>query len=288
MKQIKQHFITIYQAQPDLIGLIAIDNPYPYMKGMDLLLLVLSEKGSDNETGYVQMSGQCIIIRKINFECFNRWSAVGENRSIIQWIIRGEILLDRSSYLSNMRERLMLFPDDMKEQRRFSEFSGFLNTYLKAKHDLDNHNVLDAHSHILAALHHWAQLVLIEEGYHPEESVWRQIRLVHPGVYKLYEELAASPETLEQRVRLVMLACEFTVMNKMKECCSLLFHILKSRQEPWSIHELQEHPSIGVLQVDLLVIVQNLVKRSYIREIATIPANGDPEAIELRYMLMAV
>jgi len=160
-----------------------------------------------------------------------------------------------------------------------------LRSYLQAKQEVNDVNLLDAHSYVLLALHYWSHIVLIEEGKHPELSVWKQMRRVHPGIYKLYEELTASPETLEQRVQLVMLACEFAVMNKMKGCCSLLIDIITSRSEPWSIVELQSHPSISVLDIDLSLIVHHLVKRSYIREVAVISDTDTDGKLELQYMI---
>lgn len=197
----------------------------------------------------------------------------------------GEILLDRDGYLASVRERLLQFPESMREQKQFIEFNGFLRTYLQAKQDMLDGNMLDAYSNVLTALNHWAHIVLIEEGRHPELTVWKQLKRVHPGVYKLYEELTASPETLEQRVQLVMLACEFSVMSKMKSCCSILLNIMNSREEPWSIGELQSHPSIGQLQVELSLVIHKLVKRAYIREVAVMKDLKETSALELRYMV---
>lgn len=287
----KQYFIEAYRSQPDLVGLLAIENPYPYnplIEGLDVLVFVVRESGHSESTEHVCLNGQRIMIRTVDTDRLEQWIASRGQGSIIQWMVRGEILMERDNYLTNIREQLMLFPDMMREQKRFAEFSGFLRTYLQAKQDIEDNNILDAHSNVMAALHHWAHIVLIEEGHHPELTVWRQIRRVHPGVYKLYEELTASPESLEQRVRLVMLACEFTVMNKMKACCALLFDAISSRQEPWSICELQNYPSIQELHIDLSLVVQNLVKRAYVREVAVMPNNGDPDVMELRYLLTAI
>ncbi|SFF27479.1 Nucleotidyltransferase-like [Paenibacillus catalpae] len=287
----KQYFIETYRSQLDLVGLVAIENPYPYnpqIEGLDVLFLVVRESGASEETEQVCLNGKRIMVRTVDTGRLEQWIVGRGSGSIIQWMVRGEILLERDNYLTNIREQLMLFPDMMREQKRFAEFSGFLRTYLQAKQDLEDNNILDAHSHVMTALHHWAHIVLIEEGYHPELTLWRQIRRVHPGVYKLYEELTASPESLEQRVRLVMLACEFTVMNKMKACCSLLFEAISSRQEPWSLCELQNYPLIQELHIDLSLVVQNLVKRAYVREVAVLPNNGDPDVMELRYLLTAI
>ncbi|MBD2870895.1 nucleotidyltransferase-like protein [Paenibacillus arenilitoris] len=289
MKPIKAHFADSYRDEPGLVGIAVVENPYPYnplIDGLDLLVLVILDKdGAINETEHVQIEGERVLVRKIDSVGLNEWISGGENRNIIEWLVRGEILLDRDGYLNNVRERLLQFPDSMREQKRFTEFAGFLRTYLQAKQDLLDGNLLDAYSHVLTALHHWAHIVLIEEGRHPELTVWKQLKRVHPGIYKLYEELTVSPETLEQRVQLVMLGCEFSVMNKMKTSCSLLFDILGSREEPWSIAELQSHSLINVMHVDLSLVLQKLVQREYIREVAVMSEPGDTGALELRYML---
>lgn len=291
MEQIKAHFVSSFKAEPDLVGLTLIDSPYPYnplVDGLDILVLViLQHDHTRNVTKHIQMQGKRVLVRIIDSSSLNDWLSGGENRNIIEWIVRGEILVDRDGYLSSVRERLLQFPKSMREQKQFAEFAGFLRTYLQAKQDLTDGNLLDAYSHTLAALHHWAHIVLIEEGRHPELTVWKQLKLVHPGIYKLYEELTVSPETLEQRVQLVMLGCEFSIMSKMKTSCSLLFEILATREEPWSIAELQSHSSINVLHIDLSLVLQKLVQRKYIREVAVMDEleHGDIDALELRYMI---
>ncbi|WP_241674821.1 nucleotidyltransferase-like protein [Paenibacillus luteus] len=289
MEHIKAHFADSYRNEPDLAGLAVIENPYPYnplIDGLDsLVLVVMKEEGTRNEMEHIQIEDKRVLIRTINKSGLNEWLAGGENRNIIEWLVRGEILLEVDGYLSSIRASLLQFPNSMREQKQFTEFAGFLRTYLQAKQDLLDGNLLDAYSHTLTALHHWAHIVLIEEGRHPELTVWKQLKRVHPGIYKLYEELTVSPETLEQRVQLVMLGCEFSVMNKMKTSCALLFDILGSREEPWSIAELQAHSSIHILHVDLSLILQKLVKREYIREVAVMHELGDIGALELRYMI---
>ncbi len=288
MEQIKAHFASSYREVPDVIGLTVVDNPYSYnplIDGLDLLVLVLMHSDEPiNSTDHVQIDGKRILVRTIDPNSLEEWVSGGENRNIIEWLVRGEILLDRDGYLSGVREKLLTFPVSMREQKRFTEFAGFLRTYLQAKQDLTDGNLLDAYSHVLTALHHWAHIVLIEEGRHPELTVWKQLKRVHPGIYKLYEELTVSPETLEQRVQLVLLGCEFSVMSKMKTSCALLFHILSSREEPWSIADLQLHPAINVLHVDLSLVLQKLVQREYIREVAVMNGPSD-SALELRYMI---
>ncbi|EFM11813.1 conserved hypothetical protein [Paenibacillus curdlanolyticus YK9] len=288
MEHIKQHFVDCYQEETGLISLAAIENPFPYnplIDGADMLLLIITEHAErSGRTEHLRIDGERVLVRTVDRELLRRWIYGGENRSIIQWLERGQLLIDRNDYLQNIRQTLLQFPELLREQKRFIEFASYIRTYLQAKQDLRDGNLLDAYSNVLAGLHLWAHIVLIEEGHHPELTVWRQIRRVHPGIYKLYEELTTSHETLEQRVQLVMLACEFSVMSKMKACCSLLLRTLSSREEPWSVMELQNHPTFIDLHVDLSLVLQKLVSRSYVREVAFMPESGDPEALELRYL----
>ncbi|MFC5648715.1 nucleotidyltransferase-like protein [Paenibacillus solisilvae] len=287
MDTIKGHFKLTYQQDNQLISLVAIDNPFPYnplIDGLDLLLLVVTEQ-NDTLKGieHVRINGERVQIRTVSPAALEHWVTGGENRSIIQWLVRGEILLDRGNYLMNMRDLLFAFPSSIREQKQLSEFSSFIRTYLQAKQDLQDNNLLDAYGHILTALNHWAHIALIEAGLHPELTVWRQMRRFNPGIYKLYEELTISPESLTKRVQLVLLACEFSVMSKMKSCCELLFSILGSREEPWSVLELQQHPLLVDMNIDLSLLLQKLVKRGYIGEVAMMPSSDDIEALELRY-----
>ncbi|MFC3789039.1 hypothetical protein ACFOQM_09620 [Paenibacillus sp. GCM10012307] len=169
-----------------------------------------------------------------------------------------------------------------QEHRLLFEFIGFVRTYLQARDDLQSRNLLDAHSNALGALHHWARIELIEKQVQPETSVWRQIRRYHPGIHKLYEELTGNDESLEQRLKLVMLGCEFSLMDKMKSCSSLIFQVLKSREEPWSLTELQDHASLSWIETDLSLLVNKLLARGYIREVAVIGPDGSFSNLEMK------
>ncbi|MFD0960527.1 nucleotidyltransferase-like protein [Paenibacillus chungangensis] len=289
MEQYKSYFNDIFGQQSDLLALTVVKNPYPYnplIDGLDLLVLLIAAGDNVKEsTEHIQYNGERTLIRTVHKSQLQRWIASGENRNIIEWLVRGEIVLDRDGYLAGIREQLLSFPEAMREQKQLVEFIGFLRTYLHAKQDLLDGHLLDAYGHVLTALQHWAHIVLVEEGKHPELTVWKQIKRVHPGVYKLFEELTASPETLEQRVQLVMLACEFSVMSKMKSCCNMLFRIMQGREEPWSIAELQAYPDIERLGVELSLVIQKLVKRSYLKEVVVMQDNSANGEIELRYVV---
>jgi hypothetical protein len=257
----------------------------PLVDGFDVLLLVVTtdEKFNQYTTHYIK-DNTSIQERWVTSDGLDRWVVAGENRSIIQWILQGQIWIDHEGYLEKMKHNLLLFPIEMREQKLFIEFSLFLKTYLQSKHYLKEGHLLDAYSNILEALVHWARIAIIESGIHPEVTLWKQLEQINPGIYKLMEELAETSETLEQRVQLVLLACEFHVMSKMQDCCTLLIKVLRSRKEPFSPYELMQHSLLQPLHTDLATVLKKLVKRGLIQEAYIInEQEGELGAIELQY-----
>ena len=165
------------------------------------------------------------------------------------------------------------------------EFALFLKTYLQSKEYLKREYYLDAYSQIVEAIHHWARIVVIEAGVHPEEIVWEQVYEINPGVYKLYDELTRSDETLEQRLQLIVLVCEFTIVSKMKDCCKLLLDILKSGKRSWSVLELSRHPRLQHLNIDLTPVLKKLAAKSLVKEILAV---RDPQFAEIELQYSAV
>ncbi|MEF2245124.1 MULTISPECIES: nucleotidyltransferase-like protein [unclassified Paenibacillus] len=288
MEIIKKHLIDAYRVNSNVASLILVPSPIssrPLIEGTNALVIVVQHKAADDSSlEHVIVRQQKVVIMTLSKAelCSRLQSGIEVNSSVMEWLVRGEILLDTDAYWANTRKEVLSFPENLREMRCFKEFSLFLQTYMQAKQFLNDGHVLDAYSNILQALHHWAHIVLIEEGIRPELTVWKQLRRVHPGVYKLYEELSASPETIEQRVQLVMLACEFTVMNKMKTSCEFLFKIMREQEEPWSMSQLQGHPKLEPMQIELSLVIQKLVTRSYIEEVAVM-SSAKEDWMELCY-----
>mgnify|MGYP000504196360 CR=1 FL=1 len=262
----------------------------PLIDGFDYLILAIANNEEHiNPISHYIKEDITIQERRIHSSGLERWIVFGENRSIIQWILQGEICLDRDGYLEEVRQRLLEFPEDMRQQKLFIEFTLFLRNYLQAKQYSKEEHFLDAYTSILEALLHWARIAIIEAGTHPEMTVWRQLRKINPGIHKLYEELTLSGETLEQRVQLVILACEFNVMSKMPDCCSILINIIESRAESFSPTELMQHPSLIQLNVDMALVLKKLVVRGLIREtLVFINESTNQEALEVRYSSVTV
>lgn len=163
----------------------------------------------------------------------------------------------------------MQFQGPLRERVLFMEFARFLHMYVKSKRYLEANCTMDAYNCVLIALYHWARIEVSEAGFFPDPAVWEQVKSLNTPVHKLYEELTVSTETLDQRVELILLACEFALMSKMSDCCGLLLNILGSRKESWSIKELLQHSGLSQLEAELPLVLRKLVSRSLIREITS-------------------
>ncbi|MGO4500923.1 nucleotidyltransferase-like protein [Paenibacillus sp. 2RAB27] len=275
-----------FRNDPRIISVMAVDNPkqLPSLTdGFDTLLLIVTNdlRLNNHTTNYIRDDSR-IQERWIDPTSIEQWIRHGVNRNILHWLLKGEILLDQNTYLEGLRHRILEFPGDLREHKLLIEFSHFLRKYLQSKEYILDDHILDAYNNILEALHHWARIVIVEDGYHPEITVWRQIRAINPGVYKLYEELTMSKETLKQRVQLVLLACEFSVMSKMEHCCEAFIQILRDSEHPLSSDELQQHSQLVEIKSELPLLLNKLVKKGLIKEVAVIIDEQTSE-IELRY-----
>ncbi|WP_130613724.1 nucleotidyltransferase-like protein [Cohnella abietis] len=270
-----------------LISLLLVANPFSYqplIDGMDrLALIVTNVADADKKMEHWIWNDARIQVRRVTPEMLESWIVSGHNRNVIHWLVQGDILIDQDSYLTDLRSRLMEWSPLLREQKLLCEFSQFVRTYLQAKQDIQDGQVLDAYSQLLASLHNLAHITLVEQGMHPELTVWEQMRRVNPGIYKLLEQLTTSGETLEQRVQLVLLACEFSILNKMESSCVLLIRLIESRKESWTPAELLQHPDLAGLTLELSVLLQKLVRRGCIRELAKPARNRVSGIVELQY-----
>ena len=247
-----------------------------------MVLIVRKAVSPFEKTEEWQQGEERIRVCRVTPEMLERWAVNGE-RGGVRWLVQGEVLADPTGLLEKLRRKLKEWPILLREQKLLSEFSRFVLSYMSAKRDLQNGQILDAYSHVLSSLHYWAHVALVEQGMLPELTVWEQMRSVNPGIYKLFEELTTSPETLEQRVQLVVLACEFSMQTKMQSSCALLIHMLGSRDEPWSVAELQQDSRLHGLPLDLPLVLQKLVQRGLVREVLKTASDRRHLGRELRY-----
>lgn len=280
-------FSKLFGQEGEIISLLLVANPYAYqplIDGMDRLALVVVNKiNLEMDIEHIMWDDSRIQVLRVTPETLESWIVSGDNHNVVHWLVQGDIIVDQKGYLKDLINRLLEWSPLLRDQKLLSEFSRFVCTYLQAKQDIREGRVLDAYSNVLSSLHYWAHILLVEQGMHPELTVWEQMLRVNPGVYKLFEELTTNTETLEQRVELVLLACEFSVLNKMKSSCSLLIRLVESRAQAWTPAELLMHPSLLGLSLDISVLLHKLVKKGLIREIAVPVHQRVSGLLELRY-----
>ncbi|WP_162551318.1 nucleotidyltransferase-like protein [Paenibacillus tepidiphilus] len=193
----------------------------------------------------------------------------GDNNELLTSLVAGEVIWDPQGILGEMRHEISDFQGALKERIMFMEYARFLHMYVKSRRYLEVGCTMDAYNCVLMALYHWARIEVGEAGYFPDPAIWEQVKSMNSPVHKLYEELTVSTETLEQRVELIMLACEFALMSKAADCCALLMEILRSRKGAWSINELLQHSALSHLEAELPLVLRKLVSRSMVREITS-------------------
>ncbi|WP_018887346.1 nucleotidyltransferase-like protein [Paenibacillus massiliensis] len=233
-----------------------------------LILIVYEQESREDSMEHAMLGDTTCQILHVHLKQLRRWIIDGERSDLVNYLLEGDILWETDHKIQLLRQEIMAFEGTLREQKLFHEFAAFLNHYVLAKRCMKEGQSLDAYHRVLQALHHWACIELIDRGILPTVNVWQEVQMVNKGVYKLYEELTLSIETVEQRVELVLLACEFSVMSKMADCSVLLFRILRSRREPWSIQELINHPELIHVKFELPLVLRKLVYRSFIKEIA--------------------
>jgi hypothetical protein len=154
----------------------------------------------------------------------------------------------------------------MRQKSIFVEFVHFLERYLEAKKFLEHGHYLDAFHCTIFSLQHWARLAVIEVGNYPGDTVWEQIKQIDPSIYKLYEELITSHESVPQRLQLLHLAFEFAIMSRLEQSTQFLLSILRSEQRPWTTRELSNHPMLTEHLISIDLLLQKMAKRSLVRE----------------------
>lgn len=284
-------FLRHFALEDGAIGLIALANPFaslPIMKHTDWLLIMLREQIAPYDAvEHLLWQDYRLQVRRVTPETVEKWIYDGD-RNGVQWLLQGDIIADEQGRLGKLRNMLEKRPALLREQKLLCEFSRFFVNYAQAKSNLAEGRVIDAYSHILRSLHHWAHISLLEQGVLPETTVWEQMRSINPGIYKLYEELTSSDESLEKRVQLLILACEFSVLSKLKSCCRLLLRVLEQKASACTMEELRSDDRLRPLPIDLPLLLQKLVHRGHVQEMVAPAKEQGGGKVEIRYALKKV
>lgn len=195
------------------------------------------------------------------------WLLLGTNRKVVDWVQNGKILFDRNEYAQNLKEEIRDFPISGRKLKMGIEFSKLIRRYMDGKKLFENEHYLDAYNNVAHALHHLARLEVIDKGFFPEVTVWNQVKQIEPEIYKLYNELVNSEESLKARLELLFLASEFQIYSRTGIGSQHLLEIMSTRDELWTIFDLMDHPEVKYYAVDLTVLLEYLIGKKVISTI---------------------
>lgn len=202
-----------------------------------------------------------------------------EHHDVKRLIPLGKIELDRTGHVETIK-RIMLGRTPMQEQVVLSRFAHFIEAYVHGKRYLEMGHVWDAYTSVLTALKAWGSLTIAEHGEEDEIGLWEQVKRLSPGVFKLYEELATSNETVLQRVELVLLACEFSITTKMNTCGEPLLRILREHKQGISLEQLLEIEELNLIYSQLPMLMDKLTKSHYVYKQTQVSKNPHyPDAL---------
>lgn len=260
----------IYQeraSQANTLGVLLIEKREKASASTDtfdaVLLIIIKEAEHPLHIKHYSYEDKKASLNIVTEDQLNEWLLMGSNRKVIEWIFSGKILFDRNDYFQDLKQELREFPFYGRKIKMGIEFSKLIRRYLDGKTFFENKQYMDAYNHIVHSLHHLARLSVIENGFHPEVTVWNQVKQMEPEIYKLYEELITSEETIEKRLELLFLAGEFLIHSRTEVGSTHIIDVLQE-QEIWSFDEMLNHPDLSLYSVDLGVMLEYLIEKKYI------------------------
>ncbi|MEK4487122.1 nucleotidyltransferase-like protein [Psychrobacillus sp. FSL H8-0484] len=260
----------IYQeraSDPNTLGIILVEKREEVSPMTDtfdsILFIITSESNQPVYTKHYTYNDKKAALHIFTQKQLRKWLILGTNPKMVDWLINGRVVFDRNEYLEALKQELYEFPISERKARMGIEFAKLSRRYLEGKLFFEQLNFLDAYNHIVDSLHHLARLAVFENGMHPEIMVWKQVKQLDPSIYKLYDELISSEESLEKRLELLFLASDFLIHSRTKDGAQHILEVL-SLKEFWTIQEIHEQEELKNYSVDLEVFIEFLVDKGFI------------------------
>ena len=290
----------IYQeraSQPDTLGVILINKREGAENMTDtfdaVLLIIVKESETPMYSKHYTYGDAKMVMHIVTEERLRKWIFIGSNRRLVDWLFHGKIMFDRNEFLFKLRSEMQEFPFFGRKLKTGIQFAQLIRRYQEGKELFDDEHYLDAYNHVVASLHHLGRLSIIDSGHYPEVTVWAQVKRNDPAIYKLYEELIMSHESLEKRLELLFLASEFLINARTNDGAQHLLETMLS-QPSWTIQEMHDQSELSYYSTDLEVFVEYLIDRGLVLVDEVIAKNDaifhrnyyvDPKFVESEYGL---
>lgn len=269
----------IYQeraSQSNTLGVLMVEkkqNSSHTTDSFDVILLVIVKEADQplfiKHYSYNDKKAAMHVIAEAQLQ---EWLLLGSNRKIFEWLHNAKIIFDRNEYVANLKTELREFPFYGRKIKMGLEFAKLIRRYVDGKALFESHQYLDAYNHVVHSLHHLARLSVIDNGLHPELTVWHQVKQLEPEIFKLYEELVNSEETLEKRLELLFLASEFMIHSRTRIGTAHLMDVL-SNKEYWLFNEIMNEKELSHYSVDMVVLLEYLIEKHLV-DVVNIETKG--------------
>ncbi|MEH7096063.1 nucleotidyltransferase-like protein [Neobacillus vireti] len=270
----------IYQeraSQSNTLGVLLVEKKQKSSHITDsfdvILLIIVKEADQSLFIKHYTYDDKKAAMHIVSESQLQEWLLLGTNRKIFEWIHEAKILFDRNEYVLNLKTELRDFPFNGRKVKMGLEFAKLIRRYVDGKALFESGQFLDAYNYVVHSLHHLARLAVIENGLHPELTVWHQVKQIEPEIYKLYVELVNSEETLEKRLELLFLASEFLIHSRTNIGTAHLLDVLRGK-EFWLFNEIMNEKDLIPYSVDLAVLIEYLIEKHLI-EVVNVETKGN-------------
>ncbi|MGG3885110.1 hypothetical protein [Brevibacillus panacihumi] len=266
-----QSYLQTLQKRMDVVAVLMLPDPdmlIPSREGL-FMLAVVNHPQAECVTRRLRVAGRMIVEQQISIWKLEQGILRGLDERLVTIIQKADVIWEkRAGYVTQIKQRQSQLPEELQKKFICIEYSRLLRYFCETKECLQRGIKLDAYHAMIMSLHSWARCIVYEAGRQPEAALWAQVKLLDPSVYKLYEELSVSAEALDKRIELLVLAIEFWMSSAMKESVRFIIELMEKKEGPWRLAELMNHPEILHSQIELPLLLEKMVQRSLIREVA--------------------
>ncbi|WP_077324585.1 nucleotidyltransferase-like protein [Virgibacillus siamensis] len=271
----------IYQeraSDSSTLGIVIIEKTKPNSPITDnfdvILLIIVREAMEDWFVKHYELDGgKTAAMHIVTEKLLMDWIDTSGYRKAVEWVINGKVTFDRNGYIAQLKDQLRDFPCGRRNLRKAMEFGKLVKSYNEVKELYESQQLKDAYSRMVHSLHYLARLAVIEKGYHPEVTLWNQVKQIDPEVYKLYEELIESDEEIEKRIKLMILAADFAISTRAEVSAKHLLDIIRTQNEAWTYADLKQHEAVKPYVLDLAAMLTYLTEKGLL-ETELAPTKG--------------
>lgn len=269
MEKISTNIYEVFKRNENTNGIVVYESKQTFNASTDhfhmIMLVIIHSSKPIYQIKHYQYLQRKIAVYMMDERTLHHLLITGESKRLVRWLLNGVIVFERDSFMTKTIKLLKAFPVDERQKKMGVEFAKFLFHFTKAKELFDYKHHFDSYNHVVHALHHLAHLAVAEYGVHPELTVWKQVKEIDLETYKLYEEFITSNESLEKKLELLFLACDFSVVTKLKMGSLHLVNIMQKRNRLWSIQDLVRQEELKMYSLYLVTLLEFLVEKDIVK-----------------------